>query len=105
MQSYRSLFRHRPAKVDLYHTTHMNDTHTTHNSLNALSFSSEMTSSAIGMNCRLYEDMVMSPRIPSSSSILDTRVEVRGTRKSVYLCFCDSRMWALTWSAHIESLQ
>ena len=52
-------------------------------SLKALSFSKEITSSANGMNCKLYDDMVTSPRTPSSSKILVASVDVRGTRSNV----------------------
>ena len=52
-------------------------------SLKAVSCSSETTSSARGINWRLYDDIVMSPKTPSSSRMRLTRVEVRGTKKRV----------------------
>ena len=44
----------------------------------------EMTSSAMGMNWRLYDEIDTSPSTPSSSSILATSVDVRGTRDKVF---------------------
>lgn len=71
---------------------------TTHISLNALSFSSETTSSARGMNWRLYEEMLTSPNTPSSSRIRLTKVETRGMSMRVYACFWDSFACLLMWS-------
>ena len=67
------------------HTTHLpyRNTPTTQTSLNADSRSSEITSSAMGMNCRSYDEMLTSPSTPSSSRMLETSVEARGTRRRV----------------------
>jgi hypothetical protein len=58
-------------------------TRTTQISLKAPSFSSDMTSSAKGINCRLYGEIVTSPNTPSSSSIRVASVDFRGTKSSV----------------------
>lgn len=72
---------------------------TTQISLNAVSCSSDTTSSAMGISCRLYEEIVTSPNTPSSSRIRVISVEVRGTRKRVYVCGCFSRACRLIWSS------
>lgn len=71
---------------------------TTHISLNAVSCSSDTTSSAMGISCKLYAAIVTSPSTPSSSSIRVISVDVRGTKKRVYVCGCDSRACRLIWS-------
>lgn len=70
--------------------------------MNALSLSNEITSSAMGMNCRLYVEMLTSPSTPSSSKIRLTSVDSRGTSRMVYVWDCPSRPCRLIWSARIQ---
>lgn len=82
--SHRWMFRRRPESQRLYEQRCGETVQpTTHISLKASLFSSEITSSAIGINWRLYEEIVTSPRTPSSSSTRVMRVDILGTRRRV----------------------
>ena len=71
---------------------------TNHKSLKVWSYSRETTSSANGMNCKLYDDIVTSPSTPSSSRICVTSLDNRGTRNKVYVYLRDSAVCRLIWS-------
>ena len=71
---------------------------TNHRSLKAWSYSRETTSSAKGMNCKLYDDIVTSPSTPSASRICVTSLDNRGTRSKVYVYLRDSAKCRLIWS-------